>query len=87
MRLEAKPSFLKATHKLLSKQPTLRPQFENTLRTLQTDSFIPSLKTHRLKGSLKEFHACSVAYDVRIIFRIESDILVLIDIGSHDEVY
>jgi len=47
--------------------------------------------THRLRGELAGFWACSVAYDCRIVFDFvgsqENPVLLLIDIGTHDEVY
>ena len=51
------------------------------------------LKTHKLSGWLKGLWACSVEYDCRIVFTLEpdpdtgDDMIVLIDLGSHDEVY
>lgn len=63
------------------------------MRLLQNDPFHNSLKTHKLKGVLDGSWACSVDYDLRIIFDFvknpdtkETEIL-LIDIGSHEEVY
>ena len=51
------------------------------------------LETHKLKGKLLDSWACSIGYDLRIIFDFvksetqkEEDIF-LIGIGTHDEVY
>ena len=50
--------------------------------------FHPLLRTHKLKGKLKDCYAFTVAYDLRIIFYFEdSDHAVLIALGTHDEVY
>ena len=48
-----------------------------------------SLKTHKLKGDLKEVYACSLDYQYRIILNIViiDNVIYLIDIGTHDEVY
>jgi mRNA-degrading endonuclease YafQ of YafQ-DinJ toxin-antitoxin module len=48
--------------------------------------------THKLHGELKGLWACSVEFDCRIVFGFqtsegEEDAIVLVDIGSHDEVY
>ena len=50
--------------------------------------FHPLLKTHKLKGSLKECYAFTVEYDLRIIFYFE-DVAhaVFISLGTHDQVY
>ncbi len=54
---------------------------------------MPVLRTHKLKGELSSTWACTVEYDCRIVFEFvkspvtgEEEIL-LIDIGTHDEVY
>ena len=45
------------------------------------------------KGELLGLRACSCGYDCRIIFAIETDedskekVILLLDIGTHDEVY
>jgi len=48
-------------------------------------------KTHKLHGILKGLLASSIDYEFRIIFSIKNidgeDYIVLIDIGTHDEVY
>ena len=51
------------------------------------------LETHKLKGILAGSWACSAGYDLRIIFDFvkeeeqPEDAILLIDIGTHDEVY
>ncbi len=53
----------------------------------------PALKTHKLHGKLIGLWACQVEYDCRIVFAFEKepdnekDLIVLVDIGKHDEVY
>jgi mRNA interferase YafQ len=53
----------------------------------------PRLKTHHLSGPLAGFYACSVAHDCRIVFarqkedKAGTEVLVLMNIGSHEEVY
>jgi mRNA interferase YafQ len=61
---------------------------------LKQDAFDPSLKTHRLSGKLAAILACTCGYDCRILFIIERDIaneqlenIVLLDIGTHADVY
>ncbi len=53
----------------------------------------PLLETHPLRGAKKGLLSCTCGYDCRIIFRIEpgpgkqTEDIVLIDVGTHDEVY
>ena len=65
-----------------------------TIERLVNDPFQPLLRTHKLSGQLAGLWACGVEYDCRIIFFMETDketgdddIIVLINIGTHDEVY
>jgi mRNA interferase YafQ len=63
------------------------------LTSLEEDAFSLQLKTHKLSGNLFGLLACTCGYDCRIIFSIEKDssthkeVVLLIDIGTHDEVY
>ena len=61
-------TFLKAFRRFIRKQPHLREQVEKTLRLLLDDPFNSRLETHKLKGKLSGTWACSVDYDLRIIF-------------------
>ena len=83
----------RAFKRLIRKSPQLRPLIEKTLRQLTEDPYHPSLRTHKLVGDLSDIWACSVDYNSRILFEFvqksESDLdaILLLNIGSHDEVY
>ena len=81
------PAFLKKAGKLLQKNPELDPAYETTLNSLLDNPFDPSLHTHPLGGELKGKHACTLTHKIRIVFRLSDDIIHLLDIGNHDEVY
>jgi mRNA-degrading endonuclease YafQ of YafQ-DinJ toxin-antitoxin module len=87
-------AFDKAFQKFAGKNQTLQAAIEKALLKLKQDAFDPSLKTHRLSGKLAVLLACSCGYDCRILFTIEKDVsneqlenIVLLDIGTHDDVY
>jgi len=84
-------AFIRAAKKLIKKNPQLSEDFQNALKLLSGDAFDPQLKTHKLKGKLEGSWACSVGYDLRIIFRFvqheQSDAILLESIGTHEEVY
>jgi addiction module RelE/StbE family toxin len=65
----------------------LRGKFIKVIEHLTNNPYTPSLKTHKLSGDLKDFWSCSITYEIRLRFKIVDDIVELIDIGSHDEVY
>lgn len=48
------------------------------------DPFHPILKTHRLKGPMRDFYSFSINYRYRIVFAFEDDSEVtFIDTGDH----
>jgi len=79
--------------KIIKKKPQLKDQIVKVLRLLADDPFTTSLKSHKLTGDLAGLWSCSVTYDCRIIFTFSEDenllemVILLVDIGSHDEVY
>jgi len=87
------PRFERAFRRLVRKNPALQSQIETTLRRMADDISDPRLKTHHLSGHLAGLHACSVAYDCRIVFakqkhpKTGDEVLLLINVGSHEEVY
>ncbi len=45
----------------------------------------PPLKTHKLKGNLKNFHSFSVNRQYRVLFEfIDKNKVLLFDIGTHE---
>jgi len=86
-------SHFKGRLKKFAKTADIVAAIEKSLKKLDNDPFATSLKTHRLKGSLHQYMACSCGYDCRIVFFIEQNAqtgeeeIFLIDIGTHDEVY
>ena len=44
---------------------------------------------HKLKGKLEGKWACSLGYDVRMVYEIEDDNkeIIVVAVGSHKEVY
>lgn len=91
MRLIASSSFSRAAKRILKRNPVFATSLKNTLEILEINAFHPHLNTHRLKGTLKGSLACSAAYDLRIIFEIVDyegeDLILLHNVGTHDEVY
>jgi len=89
MKLSKTSHYSKIEKKFFKQHKDLLAKYAQILRKLQDNPFNESLKTHKLKGELKEFYACSLSYSYRIILTIEiiDEQIVLVNIGSHDEVY
>ena len=86
------PKSLRAFKRLIRKNPQLSPLIAKTLQQLAEDSFQPSLKTHKLMGELSDVWSCSIDYNYRILFQFidnldNSSSILLLNIGTHDEVY
>ena len=75
--------------KFLKKHQNLIKKYEKTIFILESNPNHPSLRLHKLQGKQKEYYSVSLDMEYRLIidFVIIDNIIYLIDIGSHDEVY
>jgi proteic killer suppression protein len=82
-------SYDKKAGRFMKQHPDLKKQYVKTLELLEANPFHPSLRLHRLKGRLNKLHSVSInlAYRIVIEFIIQDDMIIPIDIGSHEEVY
>lgn len=81
--------FLRQARKFFKKHPDLRSRFASVFDALKQDPFQPSLGLHPLSGKFDGCHAVRLTYSYRITLTLlvtEIEI-ILLDIGSHDEVY
>lgn len=86
-------SFRRAFKRVIRKNPQLEQRTFEILAVLEADPFAQSLKAHKLRGQLEGLWACWVEYDCRIVYIIkqapdsDQEMIILVDIGTHDEVY
>jgi mRNA-degrading endonuclease YafQ of YafQ-DinJ toxin-antitoxin module len=82
-------TFLRTARKFLRKHPELVGQFEDIVKQLEKDPHAPRLRLHKLSGKHKDKQAVSLTYNYRIVLtlKITEKEVVLLDIGSHDDVY
>lgn len=83
-KIEYTKQFKKAYQRLTYKD---RLKFERNVKLLIEDFNHPSLRVHKLSGNLAGFYAFSISFDLRCIFKIDEETIVLINIGSHSFVY
>ncbi len=87
------PKFKRVFRKFVTRNKKLQKRIEETLEQMNKDVFAAHMGTHKLGGELSGLYACICGYDCRIVFSIEShkennsEVIVLLDIGTHDEVY
>ena len=88
-RIVTPERFLRQARKFFRERPELKPRFARLITGLQNDPFAPHLKLHPLQGRLEGCHAVRLTcgYRVTLTLAISEKEIVLLDIGSHDEVY
>jgi mRNA-degrading endonuclease YafQ of YafQ-DinJ toxin-antitoxin module len=84
-------AFVRAARRWLKQHPHAAAELRATLDLLTENPFDPRLKTHKLKGDLRDVWACSAGYDLRVLFQFArhegSEAILLLTVGSHEEVY
>jgi len=82
-------SYIKRARNFIKKHPEILCQYEKTLKLLELNPHHPSLRLHPLKGKLKGLHSVSVNFSYRITLEliIKDQTIILINIGTHEEVY
>jgi addiction module RelE/StbE family toxin len=81
-------SFKKAFRKRVRSNTELEGRFWERLAIFQNQPFDPRLRTHKLSGRLKGLWSFAVDYDFRVVFTFLGDNrALLVDIGTHKEVY
>ncbi|MDT8389050.1 MAG: plasmid stabilization protein [Lentisphaeria bacterium] len=82
-------TFLRALKKYLKKHPDRTNAVRSVLSQLAENPRVPKLRLRSLGGKFQDLHAVRVTYGDRIIMilAIHQRQVVLLDIGTHDNVY
>ena len=67
----------------------IRDRFWSAMELFGSDPFAHVLRTHKLTGKLSGCWAFSVEHDCRVVFQFVKGHgkVLLIDVGTHEEVY
>ncbi len=87
MQIQYHKQFLKNYRKRIASNKKLDVKFIAQLNKLLTNPSDVTLKNHSLSGKLKNFWSFSVTGDVRVVYQIVEDSILLYDIGTHNQVY
>ncbi len=81
--------FSRTAKKFAQGNPGLKARFTRVLRDLEKNPFAPHLKLHHLRGSLQGLQAVSItqSYRLTLTLKITEREIILLDVGSHDDVY
>lgn len=88
-RLVTTSHFDRQVGRFVRAHPSLKSRLAQVFRDLETDPFQPRLRVHVLRGELEGLHALRLTYAYRITLSLDRDQqeIVLLDVGSHDELY
>ncbi|EGU42484.1 type II toxin-antitoxin system YafQ family toxin [Vibrio scophthalmi] len=88
IKLVLTDSYKRKAKKFFKKHPNLLNQYEKTLKLLIINPAHPSLRLHSIAS--KNLHSISINMSYRVLLSIqikEDGTIILVDIGSHDDVY
>ena len=82
-------TYFKKLKKFIKKHPEVLNRYIKAIELLELNPYHPSLRLHKLKGNLKEYYSISITMQYRVVidFIIEDNKIILLDIGTHNEVY
>lgn len=82
-------SYERIERRFLKRHPDLLDRYYKTLALLEQDPSHPSLRLHSLEGRLTGLHAIAITLQYRIILELElrEREIILVNVGSHGEVY
>ncbi len=88
-KIDITQSFEKRLLRFLKKHQDIVSKYKKTILLLEVNPFHPSLRLHKLTGNLETLHSVSLDMQYRITmeFYIQDERIVLVNIGTHDEVY
>jgi mRNA-degrading endonuclease YafQ of YafQ-DinJ toxin-antitoxin module len=90
-RIVLSSKFKRSFRKFVRRDASLQVKIQSAIEQMSVDFCDPILATHKLDGKLAGLMSCSCGYDCRIVFTIEEEdgekFLLLLNVGTHDEVY
>lgn len=88
VKIALSSSFKRAFKRKIAGSAEREERFRARLEIFRNNPFESVLKTHKFSGKLKDYWSFSIEYDLRVIFCLaDKNDVVLIDIGTHKEVY
>lgn len=88
MIIERHPNFKRSYKKRIAKNPQLLKKTKDRIALFSKDPTSTILKDHKLSGIKNSFRAFSVTGNFRIVYmQVSKDHVILLDIGTHNQVY
>ncbi|HEX6462466.1 MAG TPA: type II toxin-antitoxin system mRNA interferase toxin, RelE/StbE family [Candidatus Saccharimonadales bacterium] len=86
-RIEFTKQFQKRLKQRYGHQPKIIERLQRHLELFKRGIRKEPINDHPLTGKLKGLRAFSVGGDVRVVYQETEDCYLLLDIGSHNQVY
>jgi len=88
MKAKLSPFVQKTIIQIAKRDKKLFERIQKQIFLFESNPKHPSLRMHKLAGSLDNMWSLSVTISIRMVFRIISkETAYFVDIGTHDEVY
>jgi addiction module RelE/StbE family toxin len=88
MRIKFSPLVIKELTKIKKKDKRLVTRIQKQLQLFSVNPKHPSLRIHKLTGSMNNVWSLSVTESIRMVYRfINEDTAYFVDIGTHNQVY
>ncbi|OGG03410.1 hypothetical protein A3D78_06580 [Candidatus Gottesmanbacteria bacterium RIFCSPHIGHO2_02_FULL_39_14] len=88
MIVKFSPQLQKELEKIYRKERKLSDRIEKQLTLFEENPKHPSLRTHKLSGSLKNIWSISITSNIRMVYvLLNENSALFFKIGTHDVVY
>ena len=87
MKIARSRIFKKNFKSRISSNPKLVKKFKKRVQMFLGQREHRLLKDHKLSGKKKNYRAFSVTGDIRVVYTIQGNVAVFMDIGTHNQVY
>jgi len=87
IKIQYQQKFHKNFKKRIAANNKLVNRFRQRLTLLQSNPNSPILKNHKLKGKMKNYFSFSISNNCRVVYKQVNNSIILIDIGTHNQVY
>jgi len=88
MKAKFSPFVQKTITQIYKKDKKLAGKIQRQIRLFESNPKHPSLRLHKLSGTLDNMWSLSITMSIRMVYCLTSkETAYFVDIGTHDEVY
>ncbi len=86
------PRFERSYKKFTKNNFSIIVKIDNAIKEISLNPYFNNVNSHKLSGNLSHLYSCKCGFDCRIIYEVlqnseYSNQIILLDIGTQDEVY